>query len=330
MFQFCRRVATHMDCWGFCYQLPLMGNAESHHNMSTAAGDAGSLVGQKNDNDHGMINLDVRTLTGAEFRLRVDRSTRGSEVRKMVLDHLPGRSGAKLVLDHMKHQTSEQGVEETVRLKLHQTLQEQGFEEAETAILCCTYVPTQLQAAWCFLMGFDTCEAEFSLEGVTHLTTESPLCLLHLPKSLISLSFGDKFNHSLEDMTLPQNLQNLTFGTNFNQSFKNVTLPNSLQNLTFGNQFNQSLEGVTLPNSLQNLTFGYYFNRSLERVTLPDSLQNLTFGDRFNQSLEHVTLPDSLKKLTFGYYFNQSLECVTLPSTLSMLRCNGVVVGCLR
>ena len=149
-------------------------------------------------------------------------------------------------------------MEEAVRLKLHQTLQEQGLAEAETAILCCTYVPTQLQAAWCFLMGLETSEAEFSLEGVTHLTTESPLCLLHLPKSLISLTFGDNFNQSLE-------------GT--------VTLPNSLQNLTFGDHFNQSLERVTLPNSLQNLTFGHYFNQSLEHVTLPDSLQNLTFGD---------------------------------------------------
>ena len=67
--------------------------------MSTA-GSAGYPVGQSCDNDHGMINLDVRTLTGEEFRLRVERLTLGSEVRKMVLDHLPGRSGAKLVLHH--------------------------------------------------------------------------------------------------------------------------------------------------------------------------------------------------------------------------------------
>ena len=159
-----------------------MGNAESYDNTSTAAGDAGYPVGQSYDNDHGtcMIDLDVRTLSGEEFRLRVESSTRGSEVRKMVLDHLPVKSGAKLVLDHMKHQTSEQ-MEETVRLKLHQTLQEQGLAEAETAILCCTYVPTQLQAAWCFLMGF-TSEAELSLEGVTHLTTPS-VGLLHSTSS---------------------------------------------------------------------------------------------------------------------------------------------------
>ena len=134
-------------CSSFGDELPL---------MSTAAGDAGYPVGQNYDSDHGMINLDVRTLTGQEFRLRVERSALGSEVRKMVLDHLPGRRGAKLVLDHMRQQTSKQGVEETVRLKLHQSLQQQGLAEAETAILCCTYVPTQLRAAWCFLMGFET------------------------------------------------------------------------------------------------------------------------------------------------------------------------------
>eukprot|EP00434_Breviolum_minutum_P002991 symbB.v1.2.002629.t2/scaffold139.1/size300179/12 len=289
----------------------------------SAASSAGYPVGQSCDNDHGMIDLDVRTLTGEEFRLRVERSTRGAEVRKMVLDHLPGRSGAKLVLDHVRHQTSEQGVEETVRLKLHQALHEQGFTEAETAILCCTYVPTQLQAAWRFLMGLETAEAELSLEGVTHLTTPSPLCLLHLPQSLISLTFAPIVNESLERVTFPNSLQSLTFGERFNQSLERVTLPNSLQNLTFGEDFNQSLEGslerVTLPNSLQNLTFGDDFNQSLERVTLPNSLQSLTFGERFNQSLEGVTLPNSLQSLTFGERFNQSLEGVTLPNGLQSL-----------
>ena len=285
--------------------------------MSTAAGDAGYLIGQGCDN-HGMINLDVRTLTGEEFRLRVERSARGSEVRKMVLENVPVRSGAKLVLDHIRQQTSEQ-VEETVRLKLHQSLQEQGLAEAETAILCCTYVPTQLQAAWCFLTGLETSEAEFSLEGVTHLTTPSRVGLLHLPKSLISLTFRDEFNQSLEGVPLPESLQSLTFGYGFNQSLERVTLPNSLQNLTFGDNFNTSLGGVTLPNSLQKLTFGSFFNQSLERVTLPNSLQKLTFGDNFNTSLEGVTLPNSLQNLTFGRDFNQSLERVTLPSCLQNL-----------
>ena len=41
----------------FVHELPL---------MSTAAGSAGYPVGQSYDKDHGMINLDVRTLTGGE------------------------------------------------------------------------------------------------------------------------------------------------------------------------------------------------------------------------------------------------------------------------
>ena len=45
-------------CSSFVLGLPL---------MSTAAGSAGYPVGQGYQNDHGMINLDVRTLTGEEF-----------------------------------------------------------------------------------------------------------------------------------------------------------------------------------------------------------------------------------------------------------------------
>ena len=263
-----------------------------------AAAGAGYPVGKSRGNDQGMINLDVRTLSGDEFTLRVERSMRGLEVRKMVLDHLPVRSGAKLVLDHMrKHQTSEQE-KEIMRLKLHQTLQEHGLAEVETAILCCTYVPTQLHTAWCFLMGLEPSEAEFSLEGVTDLRTPSPVGLLNPPKSLVSFTFGDDFDESLEGLTLPSSLQSLTFGKYFNRSLEGVSLPNNLQNLTFGSSFNQSLERVTLPSSLQSLTFGKYFNRSLEGVSLPNNLQNLTFGSSFNQSLERATLPNSLRSLT--------------------------------
>eukprot|EP00435_Cladocopium_sp_Y103_P010459 s539_g2.t1 len=146
-----------------------------------------------------------------------------------------------------------------------------------------------------------------------------------LPSSLQTLTFGHKFIQSLERVTMPSSLQILTFGIGFNQSLEGVILPSrvilpsSLQTLTFGHKFNQSLERVTLPSSLQTLTFGHEFNQSLERVTLPSSLQTLTFGHKFNQSLERVTLPSSLQTLTFGHKFNQSLERVTLPSSLQTL-----------
>ena len=122
-----------------------------------------------------------------------------------------------------------------------------------------------------------------------NLTTPSPLCSFHLPKGLLSLTFGKEFNQSLDGLTLPTSLQRL---------------PISLQSLTFGMFFNKSLATMTLPNSLQSLTFGFGFDKSLERVTLPSSLQSLASGEQFQQSLEGLTL----------------------PGTLSMLRCNDVVV----
>eukprot|EP00439_Symbiodinium_sp_Y106_P019823 s6723_g2.t1 len=142
---------------------------------------------------------------------------------------------------------------------------------------------------------------------------------MQLPSSLQSLTFGGKFDQSLEGIQLPSSLQHLTFGRCFDQSLEGIQLPSSLQHLTFGFNFNQSLEGVQLPSSLQSLTFSAKFNQSLEGIQLPSSLQHLTFGHGFNQSLEGIQLPSSLQSLTFGYNFNQSLEGIQLPSSLQSL-----------
>lgn len=64
-------------------------------------------VGQSYDRDHGMIHLDVRTLSGAEFGFsewKAPRSQLGS-AEDGCWEHFPVGSGAKLVLDHMRHQT---------------------------------------------------------------------------------------------------------------------------------------------------------------------------------------------------------------------------------
>ena len=255
------------------------------------------------------IELQVLCLTGEGVTLTVDKAMLGHEVRQMVSRQLSGKAGSKIVLTHLD-----------AHLVLSQSLEQQGIV-GKTATLACTYVPTDLYLAWCFLQGLPTQEAEFDLEGVTSLkhlrgpTGTWGECLVHLPKSLQSLTL----DLPLSQFTLPTSLQNLTFGKLFNQSLEGVTLPSSLQNLTFGKRFSQSLERVALPSSLQKLTFGDRFNQSLEGVTLPDSLRNLTFGTSFNQSLEGVTWPDSLRNLTFGASFSQSFESLSFPSTLESL-----------
>ena len=178
--------------------------------------------------------------------LSVPRSMLGCDLRRLVSQKLPCKPGAKLALHHMNS-----------KLKMSQTLGKQGIVE-KSATLSCTYIPTNVYTAWCYVRGLPTSEGHFAIEGVTRLVVPvTGEYLHHLPPSLASLSFGKTFNQSLE----------------------RVTLPSSLQSLSFGLEFNQSLERVTLPSSLQSLSFGWAFNQSLERVTLPSSLQSLSFGD---------------------------------------------------
>ena len=143
---------------------------------------------------------------------------------------------------------------------------------------------------------------------------------LPLPSKLQSLTFGNRFDESLEQVSLPSTLESLTLGNSFRQSLEMVRFPTGLLSLTFGHCFNQSLEKVSLPSALQSLTFGTDYNRSLEGVSLPGTLQSLTFGHDFNHSLDGVSLPSELRSLAFGGGFNQSMEKVSFPSTLRSLR----------
>ena len=296
-----------------------------------------------------LIDLNVVCLNGEGCRLKLSNATLGQEVYQTVSKQLPQKPG-KLALHHVDSP-----------LVLQQPLQEQGIVGAAT--LTCTYVPTDLDAAWCFILGkrrlppklqelldellrtedlagatedldqrvemilFEEKSdmkvfAEDDAQGLTQIggiDSEMLGRFKNLPESLESLTFGWRFNQSLERVTLPSRLKTLAFGDGFDQSLELVVLPSTLEILTFGHNFNQSLERVTLPSSLQILTFGHKFNQSLEGVTLPISVESLTFGHCFDQSLQRVTLPSSLQSLTFGDGFNRSLERVTLSSTLQSL-----------
>ena len=186
------------------------------------------------------VELQVLCLTGEGITFSVSRSMLGSDLRRLVSEKLPCKPGAKLVVHHVNGQ-----------LKLDENLSQQGMV-GKSATLSCTYIPTNVYAAWLYVCGDATellnCEREFALEGVTHLE---------------AATHGEYLHH------LPRSLASITFGRDFNQSLEQVMLPSSLQSLSFGGGFNQSLERVTLPSNLKGLSFGYRFNQDLERVTLP-------------------------------------------------------------
>ena len=112
-----------------------------------------STAGSGNANSFDLIDLHVLLLTGERFTFQALPSHRGKEVRKLVSRQL-SKKGRTLTLHH-----------KTSPLLFHQTLQEQGI--GPNADLSCTFLPTNLCAAWCFVKGFHTAEEEFAMEGLT-------------------------------------------------------------------------------------------------------------------------------------------------------------------
>ena len=152
------------------------------------------------------VDLQVLCLTGEGVTLSVPCSMLGYELRRLVSEKLPCKPGAKLAMHHVN-----------TKLTLNQTLAEQGIV-GKSAMLSCTYIPTNVHTAWCFVCGLPISEREVALEGVTQLEAATGGEYLHyLPRSLQSLSFGETFNQSLERVTLPSSLQSLSFGCKFDQ-----------------------------------------------------------------------------------------------------------------
>ena len=103
------------------------------------------------------VDLQVLCLTGEGVRSSVPRSMFGYDLRRLVSEKLPCKPGAKLAVHHVNG-----------KLMLDQTLGEQGIV-GKPAMLSCTYIPTNVYTAWCYVCGLPTAEREFALEGLTKL-----------------------------------------------------------------------------------------------------------------------------------------------------------------
>ena len=137
------------------------------------------------------VELQVLCLTGEGVTLRVSRSMAGSDLRRLVSGKLSCKPGAKLVVHHVNGQ-----------LTLNENLGDQGIV-GKTAVLSCTYIPTDVYTAWRYVCELPNCEREFALEGVTHLegATHGEY-LHHLPCSLASLTFGNSFKPGERDLAI--------------------------------------------------------------------------------------------------------------------------------
>jgi hypothetical protein len=100
------------------------------------------------------VYLEVLCLTGEGVTLSVPRSILGYDLSRLVSEKLPWKPGAKLAMHHVNR-----------KLNLDQTLREQGIVE-KSAVLSCTYMPTNLYTAWRYVSELPTCEREFALEVI--------------------------------------------------------------------------------------------------------------------------------------------------------------------
>ena len=102
-------------------------------------------------------HIQVLCLNGEGCQFMVIGSILGHELQQMVLQRLPSKKGSKVRLHH-----------KDAPLLLRQTLQDQGIVGVN-ATLSCTFVPTDLYAAWRYIRGLPVPEGELALEGVTRM-----------------------------------------------------------------------------------------------------------------------------------------------------------------
>ena len=108
------------------------------------------------------VNLQVLCLTGEGVTLSVPRSMLGYDLRRLLSEKLPRKPGAKLAVHHVN-----------AKLTLDQTLGEQGIV-GKSAMLSCTYTPTNVYTAWCYVCGLPTCERATRGEYLHHFPKALP------------------------------------------------------------------------------------------------------------------------------------------------------------
>ena len=141
-----------------------------------------------------------------------------------------------------------------------------------------------------------------------------------LPITLEHLILGDNFNHPLP-LHLPPGLLTLEYGQEYNHPVEIKNLPSTLQSLKFCEYFDKEITHP-LPVSLKELSFHSYYHQKLNNNFLPAGLVSLKIGS-FNNSLIPDKLPASIKSLTIGHCKIDPFQSNKIPSSLESLTIEG-------
>jgi hypothetical protein len=103
---------------------------------------------------------------------------------------------------------------------------------------------------------------------------------------------------------LPKNILYLKLGEKYNREIKKDILPKSLLILEFDkySNYNKTIEKNILPQSLKKITFGCY-NKKFKEFVLPQNLKTLVFPRNYNEIIKDKNfMPKSLKYLEIDVF----------------------------
>lgn len=137
-----------------------------------------------------------------------------------------------------------------------------------------------------------------------------------LPKTLRSLTLGEKYDQKLEP--LPKLLKFLTFLGTYNQIIEPDVLPENLKSLIFKQEYTKEFKKSAFANlkTLEKIEINSY-NIKIKPNILPLTVNNLILFQEYNFKFDNGVLPSNLISLSFNS-FNHSFEN-KLPNTLKIL-----------
>lgn len=142
-----------------------------------------------------------------------------------------------------------------------------------------------------------------------------------------ALRFGHAYNRPLDAATLPRGLLELTFGARFDRPLRTLDCPPSLTLLAFGRDFAKPLDARDLPRCLRVLRLGESYVDELVAADLPSALVELDLGRSFDRPIAVRELPRGLRALRFGHRFREVVHRRDLPPALVELALGNAQTG---
>ncbi|KAF2068311.1 hypothetical protein CYY_010363, partial [Polysphondylium violaceum] len=158
--------------------------------------------------------------------------------------------------------------------------------------------------------------------GTTHIIwpLNEPIPAGRLPKTILSITFGNSYNQPILPNTLGDNILEIQFGDKFAINIDNFVFPPRLRYLTFGVKYRHPIVPNSLPSTLKHI----YFMKLSQESELFKSLKNLPpsvdhlgiLKYNFHDVLDLTMISPFIKSIKLGYNNYRNIQSVVVPPTV--------------